>query len=343
MPDGGADNNKKPETTVGQTPIGAQMMTFLRIPLAAAAVAATLAAAPASAQEPLTLAVTGQGTTIYSMGAPLAKLLEDNGIPTRLQPMGGATAYAPLLGTGEVDFGIINISVLEAVYAGNKPFPRANTDVRLATVLYPFMVGLLVRDDSDIKSIPDVKGKTLPGGFNQMPYINPIIRALLANGGLTTDDVEQVPVATINAGLDDFDAGRIEVGYFGVGGGRVLQSDAAVGGVRFVPLVDTPEAVAGMNKNVAGAFVRTLAAGSFPGIPVETPVMAYDMVLAVGADVPDETVEKVLKVIADNKATLAEGFGGYRGFEKDAMAKPQYGVPYHDGAIGFYKSEGLWK
>lgn len=319
------------------------MISYLRLPIAAAAVAAVLSAAPASAQKPLTLAVTGQGTTIYSMGAPLAKLLEDNGIPTRLQPMGGTTAYAPLLGTGEVDFGIINISVLQAVYAGEKPFPRANTDVRLATVIYPFMVGLLARSDSGIESIADVKGKSLPGGFNQMPYINPIIGALLANGGLTTDDVEQVPVPTINAALDDFDAGRIDVGYFGIGGGRVLQSDAAVGGVRFVPLVDSEGAVAAMDKHVSGAFVRTLKAGSFPGIPEDTPVMAYDMVLAVGADVPAETVEKVLKVIADNKATLAEGFGGYRGFEKDQMAKPSYAVPYHDGAMEFYKSEGLWK
>lgn len=314
---------------------------FKRIGLAAIA---ALAVQGAQAQDrPLTLAVTGQGTTIYSMGAPLAQLLEENGISVRLQPMGGTTAYTPLFGTGEIDFGIVNLSVLEAGYAGVQPFPQANENIRLATVLYPFMVGLIARKDSDINSIPDVAGKRLPGGFNQMPYINPIISALLANGGLSFDDVEMVPVPTINAALDDFDTGRNDVGYFGVGGGRVIQSDAAVGGIKFIPLEDSPEAVARMGKELAGAFVRTLPAGSFPGIDQPTPVMAYDMMLAVGNDVPDETVAKVLAVIAANKEKLVEGFAGFRGFEREDMAKPQYAVPYHDGAKAFFETEGLWK
>ena len=310
---------------------------------AIAALSLVVASSAAEAQsEPLTLAVTGQGTTIYSMGAPLAQLLEDNGIPVRLQPMGGTTAYTPLFGSGEIDIGIVNFSVLKAGYTGAAPFARANEDIRLATVLYPFMVGLIAREDSDVNSIADVAGKRLPGGFNQMPYINPIIRALLANGGLTTDDVESVPVPTINAALDDFDAGRIDIGYFGVGGGRVIQSDAAVGGIKFVPLVDTPEAVAAMNEQLTGAFIRTLEPGSFVGIEQTTPVMAYDMMLAVGADVPDETVARILEILADNKPALVEGFAGFRGFEPELMAKPDYEVPYHPGAISFYESRGLW-
>lgn len=311
--------------------------------LAVAALTVLGATALQAQEKPLTLAVTGQGTTIYSMGAPLAQLLEENGIKVRLQPMGGTTAYTPLFGTGEIDFGIVNFSVLKAGYEGARPFPKANPEIRLATVLYPFMVGLLTKKDSAINAIPDVKGKKLPGGFNQMPYINPIIRALLANGGLTTDDVESVPVPTINAALDDFDAGRTDVGYFGVGGGRVIQSDSAVGGIKFIPLKDSPEAVAAMNKHLTGAFIRTLKAGSFPGIAQDTPVMAYDMMLAVGSDVPKETVAKVLAVIAANKPKLVEGFAGYRGFEPELMAKPDYVVPYHDGAKGFYETKGLWK
>lgn len=301
-----------------------------------------VAATVASAQEPLTLGVTGQGSTVYSMGAPLAQLLEANGIPVRLQPMGGTTAYTPLFGTGEIDIGIVNFSVLRSGYTGAAPFPRANEDIRLLSVLYPFMVGLIAREDSDIASIEDVAGLRLPGGFNQQPYINPIIRALLATGGLTTDDIETVPVPTIGAGLDDFDTGRIDVGYFGIGGGRVIQSDSAVGGLKFIPVPDTPEAVTAMNQHLTGAFVHTLAAGSFVGIDADTPVMAYDMMLAVGADVPDETVARIAEILATNKDALVEGFGGYAGFEPELMAKPDYEIPYHTGAISYYESSNLW-
>lgn len=322
------------------------MQSFIR--KLASTVVATLSLTVATTavqaqQKPLTLAVTGQGTTIYSMGAPLAQLLEENGIPVRLQPMGGTTAYTPLFGTGEIDIGIVNLSVLQSGYLGEAPFPQANEEIRLATVLYPFMVGLIAREDSDVHTIADVAGMRLPGGFNQQPYINPIIRALLANGGLTVDDVEGVPVPTINAGLDDFDTGRIDVGYFGVGGGRVIQSDTAVGGLRFIPLADTPEAVAAMNEHLTGAFIRTLEPGSFVGIDQPTPVMAYDMMLAVGSDVPDETVARILEILADNQPALEEGFGGYADFAPDQMAKPEYEVPYHPGAIAFYESRGLWQ
>lgn len=308
---------------------------------AAVALAMFVAVGPARA-EPLTFGVTGQGTTIYTMGAALAKVLEDNGMQIRLQPMGGATAYTPLFGTDEIDIGIVNINVLTAAWRGERPFKEANKDVRLLSVLYPFTVGLMVRADSDIMTVADVKGRTLPGGFTQMPYINPIIRALLGSAGLTYDDVEVVPVPTIGRALDDFDAGRIDVGYFGIGGGRVAQSDAAVGGIRFLPVPSDDAAVEAMNQHIRGAFVRTLPAGSFVGIEKETTAMAYDMMLATGSNVPEEVIAEITKIMFNNKDAMAEGFGGFRGFDPMQMAKPSYEVPYHTGTISYLQTQNAY-
>lgn len=320
------------------------MKTISRTIAGLSAAALVCVAGPVRAQDDVvSLAITGQGTALYSMGVAVAALLEDNGMQVRLQTMGSTTQYMPLLGTDEIDIGIVNINVLTDVWRGDAPFRASNTEARLVSVLYPFPVALYTHRDSEIRSVADVAGSRISGGFTQMPHIVPIIEALLASCGLTTADVTEVPAPTIVRGSDDFDAGRIDVAYFGVGGGRVAQSDAAVGGVRYLSVCTDDEAVEAMNVHIPGAHVLMLADGAFPGVIGDTPVMAYDMVMAAGANVDDAKIARVVEILAGGKEQLVEAFGAFRGFEPELMAKPDYEVPYHDGAIAFFEANGLWQ
>ena len=307
------------------------------------AAAALLGAAPASAQDnAISLAITGQGTAIYSMGVSVAALLEDQGMQVQLQTLGSTTQYMPLLGSDEVDIGIVNINVLTSVWRGGTPFRAANPDARMLSVLYPFPVAFYVRNDSPMRTVADMRGARISGGFTQMPHIVPIIEALLASCGLTTDDVVEVPAPTIVRGADDFDSGRIDVAYFGVGGGRAAQSDAAVGGIRYLEICTDEAAVEAMNEFVPGAHALTIADGAFPGVVGDTPVMAYDMVLAVGANVDDARVARVAEILAGGGDQLAESFAAFRRFAPELMAKPELEVPYHEGAEAFYRANDLW-
>ena len=60
-------------------------------------------------------------------------------------------------------------------------------------------------------------------------------------------------------GVDEFISGRTDAGYFAVGQAKVAEADAAVGGIRFLPPVETPEAIAAMQEDRAYAVPRTLS------------------------------------------------------------------------------------
>ena len=91
-------------------------------PLAAALLAAALAAAPATAQQ-LGIGTMGQGTAGYSMAAAIAKVLSDKAkLNARVQPAGGTSQYVPLIDSGELDFGVVNIIEAKEALTGTGAF-----------------------------------------------------------------------------------------------------------------------------------------------------------------------------------------------------------------------------
>ena len=71
-------------------------------------------------------------------------------------------------------------------------------------------------------------------------------------------------------------------------------------------------------------------------------VFAVDFLVLVNKDVPDAEVYKLAKIMHDNKAGLAAGFGALHGFDPNRMAKEVSKLQFHPGAIKYYKEIGEW-
>ena len=78
--------------------------------------------------------------------------------------MGGSSTYIPLLDRGEVDFGLTNVDDALSSYKGAGNFKRPSSELRLTAVAFPLTLGVIVPNDSPIRSIGDLKGKVLPWG-----------------------------------------------------------------------------------------------------------------------------------------------------------------------------------
>jgi TRAP transporter TAXI family solute receptor len=312
--------------------------------LAAATLTGALGAAPAFAQQ-LGIGTMGQGTAGYSMAAAIAKVLSDKAkLSVRVQPAGGTSQFVPLVDSGELDFGVVNIIEAKEALTGTGAFAgKKQANIRMAAVLYPFRNGMFVRNDSPLKSTKDLKGARVSYGYTSQLTLKAITDAYLANGGLTIADAKQVLVPNVLRGADEIVAGRADATIFALGAGKVAEVNATVsGGIRFLQLDDSPEAVARMQKVLPEAYIITVKpAPALAGIVGDTKTMAYDYVLLAGKHVKNETVAQVVEVLAANKPALAENFAGFRGFDPAKMAKT-LPVEYHPGAVESYTKRGQW-
>lgn len=305
--------------------------------------AALLASGAAFAQQ-VSIGTSPQGTAGYSMGAALAKLMaEKTPYQARVQPFSGNSIALAGLNRGEVDFTVANeVEIVEAVKGAGSYEGRKQEKVRMAAVLYPFTVAILVKKDSPIQGIADLKGKRMTWGYTAQVTLKTVVGAILANGGLGEADIQPVMVPNVTRGADDFAGGKADAFFFVLGAAKVTETDASVGGLRALPLSDAPEAVARMKKVLPEGYVfEVKPRPGLAGVAVPTKVLAYDYVLVVGDHVKEEIVFRLLEAIAANKPLLAASFGGFNAFNPARMSK-RVEAEYHTGAEKFLIKAGQW-
>ena len=289
---------------------------------------------------------TTKGGFTNQAGQSLSKVVSQNtDIQMRSQPFGGSSVYVPMMNAGQIEFGLVN--ELESLYAvtGTGIYPdRKHPNLRVVSATIPFRVAIFVRKGSDIKSIKDLKGKRVSSGWTTQRIIQPLMDALLANGGLTYDDVIKVPVPNVVKSANDFATGKTDMFFFVFGAGKVRETNAKVrGGIRVLPMDTSPAALAAARKFVPMAFARP-EKPSKRNVGVDAPlsVMTYWHTIAANKDVSDDTVYKVVKVMYEKRAELVKTFAGWGLFQTDKMAQSFEGLTYHPGAIKFYKEIGQW-
>jgi TRAP transporter TAXI family solute receptor len=310
----------------------------------AAALAAAAAAATSAGAQMYGLGTGKQGFFTYSAGAAIAKVASDNGLALRIQPFGGTSAYVPAVNAKEVDFGLANeletnYAVTGKVMYKGKPQP----DIRVVAILTPLYSAFFVRKDSPFKKISDLKGKRIPTDYTSQKVLDTIVQGTLANGGLTYDDIQKVPVPNVAGGADEFAQGKADLFNFALGAGKVAETDAKVGGIRALHIDSSPEAMARLRKWVPVAYATKVEPGpGRAGIGEPTTLFAYDYLVLASTKVTDEAVYKLTKILHDRKDALVAGFRPLAGFMTHRMNKDMEPVQFHPGAIKYYKEIGAW-
>jgi len=280
---------------------------------------------------------------VYSLGAAVSKALaESANMQSRVQPSAGTGAMVPLVNSGEIDIGFCNAREFYDSYHGvGSSDKRPNTNLRAVAVLFPLTVGLIVRNDSPIKSVKDLKGKSISYGYQSQEVIRILVDGMLANAGLSISDMKPVLVPNLIRGVDELIAGRVEVSFFALGQAKVAEADASIG-IRFLPMDDSPAAVDAMLNVVKVGYVSKVApAPNLPGVRDTIPVAHYDYVAFANKDVPAERVKTITRVIAEQKDAMAQSLPLFRRFDPQRMYSSKLQVPYHDGAVAYFKEKGI--
>src|SRR5919109_173648 len=289
------------------------------------------------------------GTVFYAVSAGIAKVISGVGpIQSMVQPYTGSSTFMPLLDSGEIDFGIINAVETNLGYqgpaklkiSGKNPLPHV-PNTRLIMRGSPLTVSLVVRKDSSMKTVQDVKGKRVTGEYPANIAIWFHVYTELANAELTWDDVKVVPIPTVNDGVDALVQGRAGAANHTVDVAKVKEADAAIG-VRYLSLDCSPQGDARVRKAVPGYYLITLKSGSSTGIVGDTCVLAYDIYIVGHKGLSNEVVTHSLKAIWDNIDKLPPLNPQFNEWTRERAASADVTIPYHPAAMQFYKEKTLW-
>jgi len=310
------------------------------------ATASALSFGPASAQQHIYgIVANPQGSQNYSVSVALAQVMDKKlGMQVRVVPMGGSSTFVPLLDRNEAEFGMLNVEETRTAYTGTGTFNRRSANLQILSVMWPLTISVLVPADSPIRSIADLKGKRMPAGFKAQQIGGVIQDALLANAGLSPSDIKGLPSPSLFAGVDLVATGKADAATSSVGIGQVQEANvkmASYGGVRFLSIDTSPAAMARLTQRFIAYPLKLDPSPSLAGITQPTTVMAYDMFLLTNQKMSEDVAYKVTKMLHDSHADLRKITPIMDRFNPARMTA-DIGVPYHPGAIRYYKEIGQW-
>lgn len=295
----------------------------------------------------LTLATMPPGMIVNAQGVGIADICTKYSPMTiKVSTATNEMAWVPMTATKEVDLGVASSLPIRqanlgsfvfkgiAKKAGVKRFP-----LRLICGGSPLLVNFMVRGDDPAQTISDLKGRRVVT-FREGTHFDLYNKARLANAGLKLDDVKQVPAANPIESARAVMEGRADAGDVALGAPIVTEAAAKVK-ARFLPLSPSSMAVKRMKKFVEVAYVAEVPGGIFAGVPEPQYLMHMDTVFVAREDISEAAVYEITKAIWEHNAELLKK-PGLMGWKTEKFLATEPGIPYHDGAIKFYKEIGVW-
>lgn len=309
-----------------------------------------LASAASAQQLPKSVAIGSNppGSLFYALGSGLAKVISDaSPIQAQIQPYAGTSTFVPLFATGELDFGVVNAVDMGMVYQGQKlqvggrnPFPHVPSS-RLIMRGSPLRSSLIVRKDSPIKTIGDVKGRRVTGEYPAQLAVWYNVFGALSNGGLSWNDVKVVPVPAVNEGVDALVQGRADVTTHAMGSAKVKEADSSVG-IRYIPLDCSKQGETRIKKAIPGYYLSVVKAGSTTGVIEDTCAYTYDIYLVGHKALPDAVVRNILQAVWVNVDKLPQFHPGFAEWTRARAVDADVTIPYHPAAIRYFKDSNAW-
>ncbi len=317
------------------------MNRFTAITLTAAGF--SLAAGAASAQ---TIGIgSTKGSVVAAMTTAISKMVGQKAdLKMRRTVMGGTQKYIPVVDAGELEFGLSNIVQYTMAKDGRDLSKRPYDNLELAATLIRFRTGLLVRNDSDIRKIEDLKGKRIASGFKGAPLFQNFFSAFLVNAGLSWDDVKKVPAVGLRQHWNLFKQGKVDAAIAGVGGGPNKDMNAKIpSGVRYISLnTSSANAMKAVERLRGGTYERVDKKKAYVAIKEPAVLFGYDFMLFTHKGVDNEVVYKVVKALAESEKDLHAVSPIWASFRPGLMPKNQ-NLAYHAGAMKYYMEAGSWK
>ena len=210
-----------------------------------------------------------------------------------------------------------------------------NTSDQLLTVV--------AAKDSGIKTIADIKGKRVAWVIGA-PSLNQNITAILAFANLTWNDVKKVEFGGFGQAMDGVVSNQVDVAFSSSISGKAYAIAKSPRGLVY-PVLSHKDKEGWKRLNATAPFfipfMGTEGADLSKDKPAESSTYPYPILMTYASQKTDlvYNMTKAMIETFDMYKASAPGNGGWA-VDRQNFA---WAIPFHDGAIKYWKEAGQWK
>jgi hypothetical protein len=294
-----------------------------------------------AADTKLILATGGTAGTYYPFGGAMARIWNAKipGMNVTAQTTGASAENIRLVNKKEVELALVQSDTLDFAYNAKESFKEAIKSMSAIAVLYPEIIQVVVRADSPVKSIADLKGKKVgvgaPGSGTEANF-----RQLMDVYGLAKADVNS-QYLSFSESAEAFKDRHID--GFIVTAGIPNAAIMDISTQHEIRIINIPaDMAAKLTAKYPFLAVAKVPAGTYKNQNQEAATVAVNAVLIAGNDLPADVVYNMTKALFDNQAELASAHA--KGKELNLQyAVKGVSIPFHPGALKYYKEKGAIK
>jgi TRAP transporter TAXI family solute receptor len=310
--------------------------------IAAGVFAITLAASPAAhAQQFINVLTGGTSGVYYPMGVALSKIFGDKipNVKTQVQATKASVENLVLLeqGRGEIAFTLGDS--LKAAWDGDEEagFKAKLGKLRAIGAIYPNYIQVVATKESGIKTLTDLKGKSLSVGAPKSgTELN--TRVILKAAGMAYNDLGKVEYLPFAESVDLMKNRQLGATLQSAGLGVASLKDLS--NAMEINVVAVPKEI--VDKIGAPFVSATIPAKTYTGQdePVQTAAVVNYLVTREG--VSEDTVYQMTKLVYESIPELAAAHSAGKDIKLDG-ALAGVPIPLHPGAQRYFKEKGLIK
>lgn len=303
--------------------------------------------APASesgATRRLSIATGGTGGVFYPYGGGIAKIISENieNVEATAEVTAASVDNLKFLKQGTSDIAFTMADTAQDAVHGTDAFAEFGTvPARTLAVLYSSYVHLVTRAGSGIESVADLRGRTVSTGAAGSGTAILAARILEA-AGLDRERGLRTQSLGVAQSVDALKDGKVDA-FFWNGGlptAAVLDLVNSPGiSARFISTEDVLPAL--QEAYGSGLYYRAIIPKATYDTAADIPVVAVANLLVVSDEMPEPLAYDVTRLLFERQQDLVAIHPQARdlSLETALTGSP---IPFHPGAIRFYRERGVW-
>lgn len=280
----------------------------------------------------ITFSTGGTGGTYYPFGGGIAKVVNESdiGMDVTVATSGASVENARLLGSKEVELGLVEASVGYYAYEGKEMFEDDQAkNIRGIMSLYPNLIQMVVMKDSEIQSYADLKGKNVVvGAPGSSSMLN--LELILEEYGLSMSDINP-EYSSFSDGIDMLKDGKVDATLVDVG--IPASSIVDISSQHDINILTLEEEKINSLSDKFPFFTKPIVipAGTYKGVDEDVLTTGATVILATHEDLSEDVIYELTKTIFEKKEAITQI---HKAGESIDVSKSTEGmsIPIHPGA-----------